>query len=68
MGPQGDLAGILQGTVLPFPHQRQSPAGKLDPDLVGSASMQMDLDQGIVFCVVQKLIIQHRLLHTLGRL
>lgn len=43
-GPQSNLAGILQNSVFPFSHKWHPPTGKLDPDLVGPAGMQLNPD------------------------
>ena len=43
LGIKGDLAGVFQGRILSFPYQGHSPAGKLDPDLMGPSGVKPDL-------------------------
>ena len=50
---EGDPAGIKQGGIPVIPgavfvvaYQRETPAGKLDPDLMAAAGMEPDVDQG----------------------
>ena len=39
---QRNLAGVVQGGIFSFSHQGKAPAGKLNPNLVGSAGMKPD--------------------------
>ena len=45
-GPKGDLTRIFPGIVLPLAHQGHPSAGKLHPDLVGSAGVQANAHLG----------------------
>jgi len=64
MGPQCNLAGIIDLGIFPLAHQRHTAAGKLDPDLVGPAGMQHNAHFGKILLLSQDLIIQDRFLDT----
>ena len=46
VGEQGDLTWVIQLRILPLPYQRISPAGELDPDLMGASRMKLNLHPG----------------------
>ena len=63
--PQGDLAGVILLGIFALPYQGHSPAGKLDPDLMGPAGAQQHPYPGHGFAAVQHLVIQDCLLDAL---
>ena len=67
-GPQRNLAGIIDLGIFPLTHQRKAPAGKLHPDLMGAACFQLNANFGDPVPGSKPLVVEYRLLDTLGRL
>ena len=49
-GEQHGGRGIVPGAVFVITHQRISPGGELDPDLMAPAGMEPHMDQGSITC------------------
>ena len=69
--PECNLAAIIllrvQG-IFPISYQRQPPAGKLGPDLMGPACVQHNPHSGHSSTNCLGIVLQHRLLHAAARL
>ena len=56
LGEQRNLAGVIQCGILPLAPQRIAPGGKLHPNLVGPAGVELNLHQAGILLLGKHLI------------
>ena len=66
--PQGNVAAVGVGAVLPVAHQGEISGGELAADLMGTAGEQLNAHLGKIGGAAQKLVIQNGLLNILAGL
>ena len=56
MGEQRNFTGVIPGGIFSFSPQRVAPRGKLHPNLVGSAGVELNLHQAGILLLGKHLI------------